>query len=62
MEFANKRKTCTEYIVENAITNLETGEKMEARFFKDSLIPHNIPESWKRVKVSIKDSASIRVV
>jgi hypothetical protein len=62
MQFANKQKKDMEFSVENAITNLETGEKMEGRFFLYELTPHNIPETWKYVKVVLRDSATIRVI
>lgn len=45
MQFANKQKKDMEFILENALINLETGEKMEARFFPHELTPHNIPET-----------------
>ena len=62
MRFLDKPKRDIEFVIENCITNLETGEKMEGRFFPYEFTPHNIPESWKRVKINVKDSMFARVV
>lgn len=57
-----KMNPYSEIIVEDAILNLDTGERMDGRFYIDSLTPHNIPDSWYNIRVDIKQAKSIRVI